>query len=115
MAPRCNRSVGSDRTVEAMKRPFPSPHHKRPPEASPESILQTWRKPGTDKRDRVLAVAVRCIQCLGSAEAIRSCQRKTCGLWALRPYQADVPPRSAPHLERPEPTYEREPAGVEDP
>jgi hypothetical protein len=78
-------------------------HVRRNLEASPERILEAARR---DPADRVLACAARCIQCAGSAEAVRACHRHSCALYSLRPFQADVRPRGAPHHERPDPTFE---------
>jgi len=85
-----------------------NPHARHPTglRECPERILEAARR---DPEDRVLAIAARCIQCIPSAEGVRSCERRSCALWRLRPYRLDAPPRSAPHLERPEPTYEKEP------
>jgi hypothetical protein len=69
---------------------------RRQPEASPARILEAAR---FDPTDRVLACSARCIQCAGSAEAVRACPRRVCALFVLRPYQVDVPPRGAPHVE----------------
>ncbi len=71
---------------------------------TPEQIVDAARR---DPTDRVLAIGARCVQCRrGSAEGVRDCRRLECSLFALRPYQANVPPRSAPHCAKLPPTYE---------
>jgi hypothetical protein len=73
-----------------------APRPGRSRELGPDRILEAARQ---DPADRVLACSAPCIQCVGSAEAVRRCQRRGCALWLLRPYQVDVPPRGAPHVE----------------
>lgn len=41
-----------------------------------------------------------------AADGVRACRRLECPAHYLRPFQFDVPPRAAPHLERPVPTFE---------
>lgn len=93
------------------RHPLPTTHHRRHTEPSPQAILEEARQHPTD---RVVCLAARCVQCVGgeldtAAHRIRACFRKSCATWRLRPWQIDSPPRSAPHLERPEPTWETEP------
>jgi hypothetical protein len=72
--------------------------------ASPERLLESAR---LNPADRVLALAAMCVICRrGSAQAVRDCQRGDCPAHYLRPYQADVPPRGAPHLDLPPHAYE---------
>ncbi len=80
---------------------------------APEALLELARKHPTD---RAACLAARCVQCVGGeidtvAHRIRTCFRKSCATFRLRPYQADSPPRSAPHLDIPEPTWETPPQG----
>ncbi len=95
-----------------MKNPGFNPHNRsKHQQCSPRTVLAEARK---DPTDRVAVLAARCVQCVGedqedAAELVRGCPRKTCVSWKLRPWQRDVPPRSAPHCSRLPPTYEREP------
>jgi hypothetical protein len=87
-------------------RPVMNPHNRHPShkDASPERLLELSRK---DPTDRAAAIAARCCQCNPDAESIRRCPRRTCALYALRPYQADVEPRSAPHHDYVPPSWEK--------
>ncbi len=100
-----------------------NPHNreKHRNEAAPEALLELARQHPTD---RAVCIAGMCVWCVrdqrrwpvmtDEADAIRHCPDKRCPLHTLRAYQKDVPPRSARHLEIPEPTWEREPEGDTD-
>ena len=61
-----------------------------------ELILRSWR---ACPNSRALSIGAKCIQCKGTAAAIRSCSDFDCGIFRLRPYQKDVEPRGAPHID----------------
>ncbi len=62
-----------------------------------ELILRSWR---ACPNSRALSIGAKCIQHLGTPEAIRSCSDHDCALFRLRPFQRDVEPRGAPHIDR---------------
>ncbi len=49
---------------------------------------------------RALSIGMKCIQCRPTPDAIRRCSDRDCALFRLRPFQRDVEPRGAPHLDR---------------
>ena len=56
---------------------------------------------------RALGIAVKCLDCQkDDAAAIRKCSQLLCGLYRLRPFQFNVQPAGAPHVDRLEPTEE---------
>jgi hypothetical protein len=69
--------------------------------ADPARILADSRH---DPADAVLALAAMCCKCKDcDASEVRCCRRADCPAHFRRPYQFDVSPRGAPHLERVEP------------
>ena len=71
--------------------------------ADPARILADSR---ADPADAVLALAAMCVACKREAALIRACKRGDCPGHFRRPYQLDVSPRGAPHIERLEPDPE---------
>ncbi len=59
-------------------------------------IIAEWKACPTS---RALAIAVACIQCRETPDTIRKCPNHICGLYRLRPYQADVAPSGKPHVQ----------------
>ena len=54
----------------------------------------------SDPYSRALAIALKCLQCRGSAAAIRECPDAGCALYRLRPYQIAIP-KPAPRGRKP--------------
>jgi hypothetical protein len=84
-------------TPEIDGTPNSNRHHVHRGQNSPNTLLirAEWKAHPTS---RALSIAVRCLDCAGSPEAVRSCEVTLCGLFRVRSWQKDFEPRGQTHI-----------------